>query len=217
MRGWFIGTCGPSTRSIHHLVVSQQNPEVSHACWNVRLRDTADTSVMQWSLMWGREDRPALNTASLIPDHPWTTQPEQQTDIPSSQELCFHHWHCKSGLWQQFNVFPPNITTLLIVLYTNSILLPFTQLNKCLWWRFLEIRQEKGLICKSTHIKEEWVVHRKRKLHMSKMSWTVVEVLIAGGTDLVDAGHRKMWDTPQQKVSPAWFQGGTHLFVVGWS
>lgn len=35
-------------------------------------------------------------------------------------------------------------------------------------------------IYKGTHIKEERVVHRKRKLHMSQVSWTVVEVLIAG-------------------------------------
>lgn len=100
-------------------------------------------------------------------------------------------------IWTDFNVFPPNITTLLIVLYTNSILVPFTQLNKCLWWKFLEIRQEGGLICKSAYIKEERVVHRKRKLHMSQMSWTVVEVLIAGWTDLADAEHRKTWDIPQ--------------------
>lgn len=127
MRGWFMGTCGPSTRSNHQLIVSQQNPEVSHACWNVRLHDTAETRVMQWSFMWGREDRPDLKAASLTPNHPWTPQPVQQTDIPSSQELCFHHGHCTAGLWQQFSVFPPIITTLIIVLYTNSILLPFTE------------------------------------------------------------------------------------------
>ena len=37
-----------------------------------------------------------------------------------------------------------------------------------------------GCICGQAHIKKQWVVHRQRKLNMSQVSRTVVEVLTAG-------------------------------------
>lgn len=70
-------------------------------------------------------------------------------------------------------------------------------------------------VCREAYIKEQWVVDRKRKLNTSQMSWTVVEVLTAGGTHLVQASslshikHTEISDT-------LLISEETHLFVVCW-
>lgn len=191
MRGWFMGTCGPSTKFLMHVEKCECMTLQKHVWCNEALCEEEKID-----LLWTQHLSPPTTPERLSLCSKQASRPVKSCVSTTS------------GLWQQFKVFPPNITTLFIVIYTNSMLLPFTQLNKYLWWKFLGIRQERGLICKGTHIKEERVVHRKRKLHMSQVSWTVVEVLIAGWTDLADAGHRKTWDTPQLWGSPAWFQGG---------
>lgn len=67
-------------------------------------------------------------------------------------------------------------------------------------------------VCREAYIKEQWVVDRKRKLNMSQMSWTVVEVLTAGRTHLEHTSHIKHAEISETLL----ISEGTHLFVVCW-
>lgn len=68
---------------------------------------------------------------------------------------------------------------------------------------------------REAYIKEQWVVDRKRKLNTSQMSWTIVEVLTAGGTHLVQTSS--LSHIKHAKISETFhISEETHLFVVCW-